>query len=67
MKRWLQTLCMVKSAQRGDGVEVDDVIDPAETRNWLVMGLDSLPPVPVRTHKKRGWIDTGNMFWSNFI
>ena len=38
--------------------EVDDVIDPAETRNWLVMGLDSLPPVPVRTHKKRGWIDT---------
>ena len=39
-------------------LEVDDVIDPAETRNWLVMGLDSLPPVPVRTHKKRGWIDT---------
>ena len=39
-------------------LEVDDVIDPAETRNWLVMGLDSLPPVPVRNHKKRGWIDT---------
>ena len=39
-------------------LEVDDVIDPADTRNWLVMGLDSLPPVPVRSHKKRGWIDT---------
>ena len=39
-------------------LEVDDVIDPAETRNWLKMGLNSVPPIPVRTEKKRGWIDT---------
>ena len=38
--------------------EVDDVIDPADTRKWLVMGLDSLPPVPPRAGKKRGWVDT---------
>ena len=57
MKRQSQTR-MHGQALNGDGVGSDDVIDPAETRNWLVMGLDSLPPVPVRTHKKRGWIDT---------
>ncbi len=38
--------------------EVDDVIDPADTRKWLVMGLDSVPPTPPRTGKKRGWVDT---------
>ena len=38
--------------------EVDDVIDPTDTRKWMVMGLDSLPPVPPRAGKKRGWVDT---------
>lgn len=38
--------------------EFDDVIDPADTRKWLVMGLDSTPPPPVRDGKKRAWIDT---------
>ncbi len=38
--------------------EVDDVIDPADTRKWLIMGLNSAPPTPVRSGKKRGWIDT---------
>ncbi len=38
--------------------EVDDVIDPAETRKWLAMGLDSVPPIPLRTGKKHNWIDT---------
>ena len=38
--------------------EVDDVVDPADTRKWLVMGLDSLPPTPPRDGKKRGWVDT---------
>ena len=38
--------------------EVDDVVDPASTRAWLVMGLNSMPPKPVREGKKRAWVDT---------
>ncbi|MBM3140371.1 MAG: carbamoyl-phosphate synthase large subunit [Chloroflexi bacterium] len=34
------------------------VIDPAETRAWIVRGLKSLPPVPPRTAKKRPYVDT---------
>ncbi|GGE02432.1 pyruvate carboxylase [Polymorphobacter glacialis] len=45
----------LNSATVGD---FDDVIDPAETRKWLVMGLDSVPPPPRREGKKRAWIDT---------
>jgi acetyl-CoA carboxylase carboxyltransferase component len=37
---------------------LDDVIDPAETRRWIVAGLKSLPPIPVRTEKKLRWIDS---------
>jgi acetyl-CoA carboxylase carboxyltransferase component len=36
---------------------VDDVIDPAETRKWLVMGLNSVPAPPPRHGKKRAWVD----------
>jgi acetyl/propionyl-CoA carboxylase alpha subunit/acetyl-CoA carboxylase carboxyltransferase component len=36
---------------------VDDVIDPAETRRWIVAGLRSLPRVPPRTGKKRPCVD----------
>ena len=38
--------------------EVDEVIDPADTRKWMVMGLEALPPVVPRDGKKRGWVDT---------
>jgi acetyl-CoA carboxylase carboxyltransferase component len=37
---------------------LDDVIDPADTRRWVVAGLKALPPVPVRTEKKLRWIDS---------
>jgi acetyl-CoA carboxylase carboxyltransferase component len=37
--------------------EVDDVIDPVDTRRWLIMGLESAPPPPPRTGKKRAWVD----------
>jgi acetyl/propionyl-CoA carboxylase alpha subunit/acetyl-CoA carboxylase carboxyltransferase component len=37
---------------------LDDVIDPADTRRWILAGLKSLPPVPVRTEKKLRWIDS---------
>jgi acetyl/propionyl-CoA carboxylase alpha subunit/acetyl-CoA carboxylase carboxyltransferase component len=36
---------------------IDDVIDPADTRRWIVGGLRSLPAVPKRSEKKPRWID----------
>ena len=38
--------------------EIDDVIDPADTRALLVSMLDAAPPAPARTGKKRPMIDT---------
>jgi acetyl/propionyl-CoA carboxylase alpha subunit/acetyl-CoA carboxylase carboxyltransferase component len=37
--------------------EFDEVIDPAETRSWIVAGLRAVPPPPKRTGKKLPWID----------
>lgn len=39
------------------GGGIDDVIDPAATRQWIVNGLKRLPPVPARTGKKYPYID----------
>lgn len=36
----------------------DDVIDPAETRHWIVRGLCMLPPSVPRDGKKRPAVDT---------
>ena len=38
--------------------EIDDVIDPLESRRWIVTALRSTPPQPLRTTKKRPMIDT---------
>jgi acetyl-CoA carboxylase carboxyltransferase component len=38
--------------------EIDDVIDPAESRRRIVEALRAAPPPPVRTGKKRSCIDT---------
>lgn len=38
--------------------EIDEVIDPAETRDWVLSGLDSAPPPIPREGKKRPCIDT---------
>ncbi|MGD9894954.1 MAG: carboxyl transferase domain-containing protein [Dehalococcoidia bacterium] len=38
--------------------EVDDVIDPADTRHLLAAGLESAPPPVPRAGKKRPCIDT---------
>ncbi len=37
---------------------IDDVIDPAETRDWIVAAMRSLPPPEPRTTKRRPYIDT---------
>ena len=47
-----------KALNTASHFEIDDVIDPADTRKWLVTVLKSaLPPAP-RTAKKRPNIDT---------
>ncbi len=38
--------------------EIDDVIDPADTRAWVMAGLRSLPATPARSGKKRACVDT---------
>ncbi len=47
-----------KATNTASMFEIDDVIDPADTRRWIVTGLKAQPPKPVRTEKKRPWIDT---------
>ncbi|TAL34654.1 MAG: carbamoyl-phosphate synthase large subunit [Phenylobacterium sp.] len=39
-------------------LEIDAVIDPAETRAWLVRGMKSCPIPPARAGKKRPFVDT---------
>jgi acetyl-CoA carboxylase carboxyltransferase component len=39
-------------------LEIDEVIDPAETRDWIMAGLRSVPTPEKRTHRKRPCIDT---------
>ena len=38
--------------------EIDNVIDPAETRSWIMAGLRSVPKPAKREHRKRPCIDT---------
>ncbi len=38
--------------------EIDDVIDPAESRDRILAALRSCPPNPIRAGKKRNCIDT---------
>ena len=47
-----------KAVNASAGYGIDDVIDPADTRSWIVMGLNSVPPTPERTTKKYPFIDT---------
>ncbi|MGD9884189.1 MAG: carboxyl transferase domain-containing protein [Reyranella sp.] len=39
-------------------LSLDDVIDPADTRRWILRGLRAAPPVPPRTGKKRPNVNT---------
>jgi len=38
--------------------EIDNVIDPAETRRWVMAGLRSVPKPPQRDGRKRPCVDT---------
>ena len=49
--------------QRGKAVstasffELDDVIDPADSRHWIARALASIPPAPPPEGKKRPCVD----------
>ena len=53
-----------ESYQRGKALnmasylEIDDVIDPLETRRWIVRGLRSLPALTEKEGKRRSFVDT---------
>jgi acetyl/propionyl-CoA carboxylase alpha subunit/acetyl-CoA carboxylase carboxyltransferase component len=47
-----------KAVNAGTGGGLDDVIDPADTRDWIASSLRRLPPPPARTEKKYPYIDT---------
>jgi len=47
-----------KALSRASYFEIDDVIDPAESRNVIMRALKAQPPTPQRTGKKRPYIDT---------
>jgi acetyl-CoA carboxylase carboxyltransferase component len=46
-----------KALNQAATYHIDEVIDPADTRRWIIAGLRSLPPAPVRSEKKLRWID----------
>jgi len=47
-----------KAVNTASHFEIDDVIDPIDSRRWITTALRSLPPSPPRTEKKRPNIDT---------
>lgn len=63
-RRALYDDLVAKSYERGKAInmashfEVDDVIDPADTRTRIMAVLKSLPPKPMRKEKKRPNVDT---------
>jgi acetyl/propionyl-CoA carboxylase alpha subunit/acetyl-CoA carboxylase carboxyltransferase component len=46
-----------KALNQAATYHIDEVIDPADTRRWIIAGLRSVPPPPARTEKKLRWID----------
>ncbi|MGD0866730.1 MAG: carboxyl transferase domain-containing protein, partial [Rhizomicrobium sp.] len=54
---------VARSYERGKALsaatlfEFDEVIDPADTRRWIMAGLRSVPTPPKREKKKLPWID----------
>lgn len=47
-----------KGVRMAEAFEIDDVIDPADTRRWISAGLDAAPAPAPRTGKKRPNVDT---------
>ncbi|HEY0190724.1 MAG TPA: carboxyl transferase domain-containing protein, partial [Kofleriaceae bacterium] len=47
-----------KAINAASYLEIDEVIDPADTRRWICAGLAAMPPVARRETRKRPCIDT---------
>jgi acetyl-CoA carboxylase carboxyltransferase component len=47
-----------KALNTSTSFEIDDVIDPVDSRRWITAALESAPPPPPRAGKKRPCIDT---------
>ncbi len=47
-----------KAVNTASHFEIDDVIDPADSRRWISSALRSMPPVESRSGKKRPSIDS---------
>jgi acetyl-CoA carboxylase carboxyltransferase component len=47
-----------KAVNMASHFELDDVIDPADSRKWIATALRAVPPAPPRTGKKRRNVDT---------
>jgi acetyl-CoA carboxylase carboxyltransferase component len=47
-----------KAINMASFLEIDAVIDPVETRRWILRGLASVPPVVATGQKRRPFIDT---------
>ena len=47
-----------KAVNFATAFEIDEVIDPADTRHWIVSALASTPAPPPREGKKKPFIDT---------
>ena len=46
-----------KAVNAATGGGIDEVIDPADTRTWIMSGLNALPPLKKREGKKHPYID----------
>ena len=46
-----------RAEQVAEVLEIDAVIDPADTRDWLTRSLTACGPLPKRTGKKRPFVD----------
>ena len=46
-----------KALNMASHLELDDVIDPADTRRWLARGLASMPASESRKGRKRPFVD----------
>ena len=57
-KRVARAYESAKAVNAGTGGGLDDVIDPADTRDWIAQSLRRLPATAPRTEKKYPYIDT---------